>query len=120
MSNESSITAGTMDNAAVEQFTPEQTAHAEKALQRPSLVLQDRSFGWISDKICSLVEGPTPLWWWIAFLMTSSLAMASVFGFTYLISTGVGVWGNNSPVGWAWDWQLPSGPSSCMEVLSGH
>ena len=22
---------------------------------------------------------------------------------TYLVSTGIGVWGNNRPIGWAWD-----------------
>ena len=22
---------------------------------------------------------------------------------TYLVATGIGVWGNNQPVGWAWD-----------------
>jgi molybdopterin-containing oxidoreductase family membrane subunit len=103
MANDTTIQAEWVRAAEADRFTPKQIATAEQHLRRPNLVLQSRSLGWISDKICSIVEGPTPLWWWIAFIISSSVTMLSVFGFTYLISTGVGVWGNNSPVGWAWD-----------------
>ncbi|HTX66935.1 MAG TPA: hydrogenase, partial [Opitutaceae bacterium] len=36
-------------------------------LPRPPLVLNNRSFAWITDKICGIIEGPTPRWWWISF-----------------------------------------------------
>jgi molybdopterin-containing oxidoreductase family membrane subunit len=49
------------------------------------------------------VERKTPLWWWIAISITGSFAAFGGFCIFYLLFTGVGVWGNNIPVGWAWD-----------------
>jgi Ni/Fe-hydrogenase subunit HybB-like protein len=72
-------------------------------LERPALVLNGRPFAWISDTVAGIVEGRTPGWWWWAFGI-SALVMSMCFGMIiYLISTGVGVWGLNRPVGWAWD-----------------
>ena len=44
-----------------------------------------------------------PRWWWVAFAITSAIAVWGLTCIGYQISTGVGVWGLNSPVGWAWD-----------------
>ena len=70
---------------------------------RSPLVANDRSLHWITDNICDISESKTPLWWWIAILCTSSLAAVCFAGLGYLIFTGVGVWGENQPVAWAWD-----------------
>ncbi|HZO84264.1 MAG TPA: NrfD/PsrC family molybdoenzyme membrane anchor subunit [Verrucomicrobiae bacterium] len=72
-------------------------------LERQPLVLNNRSFGWLSDHIAGVAEGKTPLWWWIAFVPSFMLMMLGVMCVTYLISTGVGVWGLMIPVAWAWD-----------------
>lgn len=75
-------------------------------LQREPLVLNQRSLGWISDKIAGIVETPiskTPKWWWITFAISFPLMLMCFSMIAYLISTGVGVWGLNQPVGWAWD-----------------
>ena len=72
-------------------------------LPRAELVLQHRDFKWITDKICGLVEGPTPLWWWYCFAVAIFVASFTVAGLTYLVGTGVGVWGHANPVNWAWD-----------------
>ncbi len=74
-----------------------------KALEREPLVLNQRSLGWISDRVASIVEGPTPKWWWPAFIISASVAGMMFAMIGYLISTGVGVWGLNQPAGWAWD-----------------
>lgn len=73
------------------------------AIQRPPLVLQDRTMGWIGNYVSSIVESKTPLWWWASLAVTGSLVGLLLVCITYLVSTGVGVWGNNHPVGWAWD-----------------
>jgi len=72
-------------------------------LPRPALVANHRSFAWISDKICGIVEEPTPRWWWVCFAITIFVASFTVAGLTYLVATGVGVWGHRNPVNWAWD-----------------
>ena len=71
-------------------------------LPRPVLVENNRSFAWISDKICGLVEGKTPTWWWVCFFVACFIASFTVAGITYLVATGVGVWGLASPVNWSW------------------
>ena len=72
-------------------------------LEREPLVLNNRSIGWLSDHIAGICEGPAPKWWLPA-LMISSTALVMMLGcIGYLISTGVGVWGLNQPVEWAWD-----------------
>ncbi|MDX1951969.1 MAG: NrfD/PsrC family molybdoenzyme membrane anchor subunit [Verrucomicrobiota bacterium] len=92
-----------MAQTAVSQKSSVEVIETPRELEREPLVLNNRSLGWISDQIAGIVEGKTPWWWWAAFV-PSVLGMFMCFGcIAYLISTGVGVWGLNHPVGWAWD-----------------
>ena len=70
---------------------------------RIPLVTNDRKTPWITENVSNIVEASTPLWWWIAMAVTAPLALFGLFCIGYQISTGVGVWGENHPVGWAWD-----------------
>jgi len=72
-------------------------------LPRATLVEHNRSFSWITDKVCGIIEGKTPGWWWVCFIVACFIASFTVAGLTYLVSTGVGVWGHANPVNWAWD-----------------
>ncbi|MBV8584892.1 MAG: polysulfide reductase NrfD [Verrucomicrobia bacterium] len=75
----------------------------EDTLPRRPLVLNNRSMHLITNLISGIPERKTPLWWFIAIGITGSFAGFGVFCLLYLLFTGVGVWGNNIPVGWAWD-----------------
>jgi molybdopterin-containing oxidoreductase family membrane subunit len=71
-------------------------------LEREPLVANRRGPGWISDRIAGVIEGKTPPWWWTAFgvsFVTMTMCFAMI---TYLISTGVGVWGVRHPTMWGW------------------
>jgi molybdopterin-containing oxidoreductase family membrane subunit len=71
-------------------------------LVRKPLVENLHGFAWISDKIAGVAEGKTPRWWWMLFI-PSCMVMCMCFAMiTYLISTGVGVWGLGHPVFWGW------------------
>jgi len=70
---------------------------------RAELVGHGRSFSWITEKICGIAEEKTPVWWWWCFITACIVASFTVAGITYLVATGVGVWGHRSPVNWAWD-----------------
>jgi Ni/Fe-hydrogenase subunit HybB-like protein len=72
-------------------------------LEREPLVLHKRSLAWISDTISGIVEGKQAKWWWPAFLISASVMTMCFVCIIYLVSTGVGVWGLNHPIGWAWD-----------------
>ncbi|HWA87797.1 MAG TPA: NrfD/PsrC family molybdoenzyme membrane anchor subunit [Opitutus sp.] len=71
-------------------------------LPRRPLVLNNRSFAWITDKICGIVEDKTPTWWWYCFAVACCVASFTVAGIIYLVATGVGVWGHRNPVNWGW------------------
>src|SRR5438552_1976448 len=77
--------------------------HTPKELERQPLVSNQRSLGWVSDAIAGIVEGKTPRWWKIAFTISFTIMVVCFSCITYLMSTGVGVWGLMIPVGWAWD-----------------
>ena len=68
----------------------------------PDLVLNKRSLGWITDKICGIVESKTPTWWWWCFIVALGIASFVGVGLFYLVSTGVGTWGLANPVNWGW------------------
>jgi Ni/Fe-hydrogenase subunit HybB-like protein len=70
-------------------------------MPRPPYVENNRSMAWITDLIAGVPESKTPLWWFIAIGITGSIAAFGVFCIFYLLFTGVGVWGNNIPIGWA-------------------
>jgi Ni/Fe-hydrogenase subunit HybB-like protein len=71
-------------------------------LPRPKLILNDRSFHWVTDKVCGIVEERTPLWWKVLFGVALFVASFTGLGLFYLVSTGTGTWGLRSPVGWGW------------------
>src|SRR5687767_8064506 len=58
----------------------------------------------ITEKISSIVLTPhTPLAWFITIFIAFLLVMAFTVSVVYLLLKGVGIWGNNVPVGWAFD-----------------
>jgi molybdopterin-containing oxidoreductase family membrane subunit len=71
-------------------------------LPRPDLVDNNRSFSWITNKICGIIEEKTPTWWWVCFCVAGFIASFTVVGIVYLVSTGVGVWGLANPLNWGW------------------
>jgi molybdopterin-containing oxidoreductase family membrane subunit len=79
------------------------TVPFEERMPRPPMVLNNRSMSWITNLIAGIPEQKTPLWWYITIAITGSFAGFGVLCILYLLFTGVGVWGNNIPVGWAWD-----------------
>ncbi len=74
-----------------------------EGVARELLVLNNRSLGWITDRICGIVENRQPFIWWVLFVPSVFGFLCLVFSLVYLVSTGVGVWGMNHPVAWGWD-----------------
>lgn len=74
-----------------------------QVLLREPLVLHNRSYSWITERICGIIEKPQPKLWWILFIPSVLLFSIMAYLFAYLIATGVGVWGQNHPVAWGWD-----------------
>ncbi|MEO0414598.1 MAG: NrfD/PsrC family molybdoenzyme membrane anchor subunit [Verrucomicrobiota bacterium] len=71
-------------------------------IAREELVTNNRSMGWITDRVCGIAEKRQPLLWWVLFIPSVLLWGCLAFTLVYLVSTGVGIWGNNQPVAWGW------------------
>ncbi len=70
--------------------------------RRAPLVLEGHDFAGVTDKVCALAErrGAPSKAWLVAFAISVSVTAVLFAMIGYLITTGIGVWGVNSPVGW--------------------
>ncbi len=73
------------------------------AIGEKPLVAANSTFKSITNAVSRVTENPAPRGWWIAFLVALSCTGILGLSIAYLFYRGVGVWGNNAPVGWAWD-----------------
>ncbi len=70
----------------------------------PPMVEGDHTFGTVSDKIGDVtLKKRTPFHWFIGFGIAFMVAQLLMFTVVKLLATGIGIWGNNQPVGWAFD-----------------
>jgi molybdopterin-containing oxidoreductase family membrane subunit len=70
---------------------------------RSPLVLNNRSLHDVTEIVCGYAENSPGKWWLPTFIFTATVAGVGTLMILYLIITGVGVWGLNNQVGWAWD-----------------
>jgi len=70
--------------------------------RRSPLVTGNQTYGSVTHMVSRISEEAQPLAWWVTFLL--AVPTLGMFGglIVYLFLTGVGVWGNMSPVFWAW------------------
>ena len=70
---------------------------------REPLITGKKDLHDITEDIARPIETKANKWWWSLFIF-SVIAMIWGFGcIAYTIGTGIGVWGLNNTVGWAWD-----------------
>jgi molybdopterin-containing oxidoreductase family membrane subunit len=61
----------------------------------PGVTIRD-----LDARIAGPIETFPTVRWWCAFAVASGLAMVFVYCVGHTVMTGIGVWGNNAPVGW--------------------
>jgi Ni/Fe-hydrogenase subunit HybB-like protein len=57
----------------------------------------------VSHEVSRVTEQKAPIGWWLVFGASLTLLGALGASVGWLVWNGIGSWGNNSPVGWAWD-----------------
>jgi len=70
---------------------------------REPLILGEKTYHQITEDISRPVEEKANRLFKIVFTISSLLALWGVACFAYTIGTGIGAWGLNKTVGWAWD-----------------
>jgi molybdopterin-containing oxidoreductase family membrane subunit len=70
----------------------------------PPVIEPGHTFGSVTDKISALtLRRRTPLGWYLGFALSFMVAGMLMMTIAYLVLKGIGIWGNNVPVGWAFD-----------------
>ena len=77
-------------------------SHYEAPIRKP-LVTGNKSYHDVTIDVAAPVEGKANTQWWIVFGIALSAFLWGVGCIIYTISTGIGTWGLNKTVGWAWD-----------------
>src|ERR1700750_1748327 len=76
----------------------------ELASGRAPVIEPGYTFGSVTDKISSIVlTRPTSIGWFVGFGLAFLITMMLLFALGYLFLKGIGIWGNNIPIGWAFD-----------------
>jgi len=79
-------------------------AHRDLLARTPDVIAPGHTFGSVTDKISGIVlTHRTPLGWLVGFAVAFIFLMILNVTIAKLLFTGVGIWGNNIPVGWAFD-----------------
>ena len=74
----------------------------ENPLKRSPLVEHGRKFDEVTNIVAAVAENKTPNGWFLLMGISLMLFLNLQAAIGYLLWTGVGVWGNNNPVGWGW------------------
>ncbi len=70
----------------------------------PAVIAPGHTFSTVTDKISAIVlVRRTPLGWYAGFGIAMLFTLLLLVSLTYLVFTGIGIWGNNIPIGWAFD-----------------
>src|SRR5512146_448935 len=77
-------------------------AEGVSTLRRP-LIAGNKTLAQVTQDVCSPLEGRPTLLWWVALFAAMALAGLGVLAIAYQIATGVGTWGLNRTIGWAFD-----------------
>jgi molybdopterin-containing oxidoreductase family membrane subunit len=69
----------------------------------PPLIEGNKTLAQVTADVCTPLERRAGPLWWIAFLASLSFLVLGIAAVTYQTLTGIGTWGLNRGVGWAFD-----------------
>ena len=88
----------------VDAHDRESLAAVTGTAEAAGVIAPGHTFTSVTEKISSIVlTRPTPLGWWAGFGLAFFLTLLLFVALSYLTVKGVGIWGNNIPVAWAFD-----------------
>ncbi len=77
--------------------------HHESILREPLITGKNITYKKITDDVLWPVENKPNKAWWIGFIVAVAGALLWLFAVSYTFWYGIGTWGMNKTVGWAWD-----------------
>src|SRR5690554_476251 len=79
------------------------SSHNESIIREPLMTGENITYAKITDDLLVSVENKPNKAWWIGFIVAALGALLWVVSVSYTFWTGIGAWGLNKTVGWAWD-----------------
>ncbi|MFT6845570.1 MAG: Ni/Fe-hydrogenase subunit HybB-like protein [Flavobacteriales bacterium] len=76
--------------------------HKEAAIREP-LILGHKTYADITDDVVGPIMDKAPKLWYILLSIAGIIGLWGIGCIMYLLGTGIGTWGLNKTVGWAWD-----------------
>ena len=76
--------------------------HAESEIRLP-LILGNKSYRQITDDIIAPIEGKAARGWYLLLTLCGLSFLWGLGCLAYIIGVGIGAWGSNNGVDWAWD-----------------
>ncbi len=70
---------------------------------RKPLIEGDKTYADVTRDITRIHEGEAGVGWWIAFAIAVTLLIIGIIAGYYTVTVGIGTWGLNRTVGWAFD-----------------
>ena len=77
--------------------------HKEASIREPLILGDEMSYHKITEDVARPIETKANKYWWIVFTIASAMFTWGICCLAYTIGVGVGVWGSNNGVDWAWD-----------------
>ena len=68
-----------------------------------ALILGDKTYGQVTEEVFSPIERMPPKIWFAAVLVTAAMLGLGAWAVTQTLTKGIGTWGLNKTVGWAFD-----------------
>ncbi|RKR81421.1 quinol:cytochrome c oxidoreductase quinone-binding subunit 1 [Mucilaginibacter gracilis] len=78
-------------------------SHGESIIREPLITGKDITYAQITNDVLRPVENLPTKAWWIGFTVASLGALLWLVAVSYTFWFGIGAWGLNKTVGWAWD-----------------
>ncbi|MCB0380599.1 MAG: polysulfide reductase NrfD [Flavobacteriales bacterium] len=77
--------------------------HKESAIREPLILGHDVTYSKITNDVLHTIENSPTKTWKVLMTIATIIALWGVGCILYLLGTGIGTWGLNNTVGWAWD-----------------
>jgi Ni/Fe-hydrogenase subunit HybB-like protein len=75
----------------------------EASIREPLILGEEISYHKITEDIARPIEGKANKYWYLVFTISATMFLWGICCLAYTIGTGIGVWGSNNGVDWAWD-----------------
>jgi molybdopterin-containing oxidoreductase family membrane subunit len=84
-------------------LSEEEVLHASIVPAKPPFIAPGHTAATVTEKISEIVLKKVPKWWYPAFGISFLIVLMFLNAVGNLFWNGIGIWGNNIPVGWGWD-----------------